>query len=263
MISAMALLAPPGMLQRQRYSLRFAHSTEDLHQVQRLRFEVFNLELGEGLAASVALGRDEDAHDPHCHHLMVLDEAGVVVGTYRMQTATMASAGVGFYAETEFQLGTLPGEVLEAGVEIGRACVAPAHRTGRVLSMLWLGLARYLSFHHKRYLFGCCSVTAQQRWVGRQLHGELQERGVFHSRYEVLPLPALDCMSDPGEGPLPPLPPLLDGYLKLGARICGPPAIDLLFGTIDFFLLLDLEELTPRAQRFFRAGSWDAAGPDA
>ncbi|MFT5682658.1 MAG: putative hemolysin, partial [Myxococcota bacterium] len=219
------------------------------------RFEVFNLELGEGLAESYLLGRDEDEYDHTCHHLMVLHE-GVVVGTYRLQTRELSDAGRGFYSATEFDLSRLADSVLGQGVEVGRACVAREHRGGSVLSMLWQGLSRYLSWHNKRYLFGCCSVTTTDRWVGRVLHEHLSQAGVMDPEHFVEPLSALECLSDTTTGPPPPIPPLFEGYLKLGARVCGPPAIDRLFGTVDFFVLLDLEQITPRAKRFLRVGNW-------
>ena len=173
-----ALSPPPGTLQGRRYALRFATSEADLRAIQRMRFEVFNLELGEGLASSYTLGRDEDEYDEACHHLMVL-HGEQVVGTYRLQTQALACAGRGFYSSTEFDLGGLDPAVLAGGVEVGRACVARAHRSGPVLAMLWQGLARYLAFHSKRYLFGCCSITTTERWVGRVLHDNLRAAGVM------------------------------------------------------------------------------------
>src|SRR5687767_14329914 len=76
---------PAGVLRTGRYELRFARNLDDLHAVERLRFEVFNLELGEGLDSAYATGRDEDDLDAACHHLMVIErETEQVVGTYRL-----------------------------------------------------------------------------------------------------------------------------------------------------------------------------------
>ncbi|MEL6343612.1 MAG: GNAT family N-acyltransferase [Myxococcota bacterium] len=206
---------PPGALTRKRYLLRFAQDAADLRAVQRLRFEVFNLELGEGLDSAYALGRDEDVYDDACHHLMVIERDAGVVGTYRMQTAAIARAGRGFYAATEFDLSPLQADVLEQGVEVGRACIAAEHRSGRVLSLLWQGLAHYMSWQQKRYLFGCCSVPAISKAVGRDLFQALQGREGLFSPHTVRPLPDLDCRmaddltDDLAEDvtPLAPLPP--------------------------------------------------------
>ena len=127
--------AVPGLdrvvLQEGPYRVRFARGAADLERVQRLRFRVFNQELGEGLEESWRTGRDEDRFDRGCHHLMLEEDAtGELVGTYRMQTAEMAGAGEGFYCDQEFDLATLAPEVREASVELGRACIADDHRNG-------------------------------------------------------------------------------------------------------------------------------------
>src|SRR5688572_27756940 len=127
------------------YRARFARDSEDLRAVQRLRFEVFNIELGEGLDRSWQTGLDVDEFDAGCHHLIVEHkESRTVVGTYRVQTLDMARGGRGLYTEGEFDLSELAPAVLEQSVETGRACVAAEHRSGRVLTLLWKGLAAYL-----------------------------------------------------------------------------------------------------------------------
>ena len=139
---------PPGVIDAGAYQLRFAWTRADLHAAQTLRFRVFNDELGEGLASSQASGRDEDARDPWFHHLLICHrESGEVVGTYRLQTAVMAASRFGFYSASLFELGAVPGKILGEAVEVGRACVAPAHRSGRVLRLLWRGLARYMQWN--------------------------------------------------------------------------------------------------------------------
>src|SRR5512134_502050 len=115
---------PSGIVDQGRYRLAFAQTADDLDRVLQLRFRVFNLELGEGLDEAYVTGRDEDRFDAQFHHLMILlRESGEVVGTYRMQTADMALSGR-FYSSDEFDLSTVPAEVMARSVEVGRACVA-------------------------------------------------------------------------------------------------------------------------------------------
>ena len=249
---------PEGVYLDRRYGLRFASSAADLAAVQKLRFEVFNLELGEGLESAYATGRDEDEFDPWYHHLMVLDrESGAIVGTYRLQTRDMAEAGRGFYAATEFDLGGLPDEMLTGSVEVGRACVHEDHRNGRVLHLLWWGLIRYATWNNRRYLFGCCSVDSREQAAGWGLYEALSAQGLRHPDWTVSPLPELIC--EAGEAELPELPPLFASYVKLGAKICGAPALDASFGVIDFFMVIDLDELGPSARRrLFRPLDWSA-----
>jgi len=238
-----------------RYLLRFARTAAELDRLLRLRFEVFNLELGEGLDSAYATGRDEDDLDVHFHHLMIESrETGEVVGTYRMQTVEMAERLGGFYSAGEFDLSGIPAHAMAQSVEIGRACVAKPHRNGRVLHLLWRGLATYLSWNRKSHLFGCCSLTSQDPMVGESAYRFLQDKGLEHDRIRTVPLPGLGCEVVEGAPlPEPHIPALFQSYLSLGAKICGPPAIDRLFKTIDFLVVLNADELDPRVFRtFFR-----------
>ena len=250
---------PPGVTEAGAYDLRFAWSWADLQAVQALRFRVFNEELGEGLAESATSGLDADARDPWFHHLMICHrETGEVVGTYRLQTAVMAATRFGFYSATLFELGGMPGSVMEQSVEVGRACVAPAHRSGRVLRLLWKGLARYMQWNSKRYLFGCCSMQGTDAQVAHEGWMALHARGALHQSVLVRPRAEARALADDGRArpdaleaaaSAVALPALFDGYLSLGARVCGPPAVDREFGTTDFLVLLDLTDMDERTHR--------------
>jgi putative hemolysin len=252
-------LVPPGTLRAGRYRLRFAESRADLERVQRLRFEVFNRELGEGLRSSVELGLDRDAYDPCCHHLMVIhDDGDRVVGTYRLMTGPLAEAR-GFYSDGEFDLSGLPESIKESAVEVGRACVARPHRNGRVIHLLWRGLARYLEHNRKRFLFGCCSVPTLDPVIVRAMYLQLKRTGKMHDsiwlRSRAGAPPILHPRVDATEAAPPP--PLFQSYLKLGARVCSAPAFDYAFGVSDFLVLLDLEAMEPAVRRsFFARALW-------
>jgi putative hemolysin len=233
------------------YVLRFARSAEDLAAVQRLRFEVFNLELKEGLAQSYENRLDADAFDAVCEHLMVKDALnGAVVGTYRLQTGTKAAQCLGYYCAQEFDFSTfatLRSEMLE----LGRACIAREHRSMQVICMLWRGIAEYASEHGARYLFGCSSLTSQEPAMGHATFAALQTYlAPAPLQTMVLPtyqLPAVDSHNVAAN-----IPKLLSAYLALGAWICSPPALDTSFGTIDFLTCLDLQSshMAQRRKRF-------------
>jgi putative hemolysin len=232
-------------LREGRYEVRFARNAEELDAIQRLRFQVFNLELGEGLASSFETGRDADEFDPVCHHLMVTDlEAGEVVGCYRLQTSAMAAANRGFYSAGLFDLSTLPAGALEGSIELGRACIAGSHRSSVVLFLLWKGLALYVAHNQLRYLFGCCSLTSQQPRDGSEVLRHLEEHGYMHPEWRCAPLPDAVCPVVPVERAASSLPPLFRTYLRYGARVCGPPAIDREFKTIDYLVVLDVDTLS-------------------
>ncbi len=247
---------PPGIVEGGKYELRFAWTRQDLHAVQALRYRVFCEELGEGLAASTSGSREADERDPWFHHLMICERSsGAVVGTYRLQTAVMAATRHGFYSATLFELGAVPGSVLAGAVEIGRACVDPAHRSGRVLRLLWKGIARYLQWNEKRYLFGCCSLDGVAEEPAVSAWRALHARQALHDRILVRPRPAARALADDGRvRPLidaasltAALPPLFEGYLSLGAKVCGAPALDHAFGTTDFLVVLDIHDMDPRS----------------
>lgn len=246
---------PAGVVNAGRYVVRFANSVEDLDAIQRLRFEVFNLELGEGLDSAFDSGRDHDELDPHVHHLLIASsESGEVVGTYRLQTAEMAASQQGFYSAGEYDLSLLPPEFVANAVEVGRACVAKGHRNGRVLNLLWRGLALYLIHNRKRYLFGCCSLTSQDPALGIATWHYLEQNGLMHPDFAMAALPAYSCAhADSAEiaRQVPYIPPLFQSYLNLGARVCSQPALDRGFKTIDFLVALDVTTLDEHSYRFF------------
>lgn len=225
------------------YQLRLATRPEDVRAAQRLRFEVFNLELREGLSESYALGLDADAFDAVCDHLLVEEVAtGLVVGTYRLQTGTSAQQHLGYYSQQEFDF--RPFEAARAEiVELGRACVHAQHRNLSVLSLLWKGIAAYARERGARYLIGCSSLTSQEPREGASMYRQLEARHLAPEGWRTVPQPSHVCSMEAVAEPPPRVPRLLAAYLSIGATICGPPAIDREFKTIDFLTLMDLKGL--------------------
>lgn len=235
-----------------RYNARFARTREELDALLKLRFEVFNLELGEGLESSFLTSRDLDEFDDVCHHLIVEDtDTGRIVGTYRMQTGEMAAAAGGFYSDTEFDLSLFPAGVVDDSVELGRACVASDHRNAHVLFLLWKGLAAYVAHNQKRYLFGCCSLTSQDEREGVRVMELLDLEGHYHPSFSVVPRPGFECRATDGPNGPASVPKLFRIYMHYGAKVCGPPAIDRQFKTIDFLVLFDVFEMDVQTRKMF------------
>lgn len=225
-----------------RYVTRLAKNAGELRQAQALRYQVFNVELSEGLAESVALGLDIDRYDAACDHLLVIDSFDdAVVGTYRLQTGERAQQFFGYYCEREFDLA--PFESLRPQVlELGRACVHADHRSFAVLNALWRAIALYAREHGARYLIGCSSLTSQDESIGAASYLQLQQH-LAPEPLRTRPQPAYACdLTVVAKLPLK-IPKLLAAYLALGVTICGPPAIDREFKTIDFLTLFDLEQV--------------------
>ncbi len=263
MLSAEAYPVFPHLLPAQdrvegRYRVTFARTRDELEAVQRLRFEVFNVELNEGLAESFETGLDRDPFDEVCHHLMVIDAGtGAVVGTYRMQTGEMAAAHRGFYSAEEYDFAGLPADVLADAVEVGRACVHADHRNRMVLFLLWKGLASYMESTRKRYLFGCCSLTSQDPVEALQVMEHLRREDRVRDDIRLPARPGWVCYgpgfaltAEQAAAPVT-LPRLFRTYLRYGAKVCSEPALDRSFKTVDYLVLFDLDELDPHSRKMF------------
>jgi len=240
-------------LRHGQYCVRHAASESDRLAAFRLRFEVFNIELKEGLESACATGHDCDEFDAVCDHLIVEHSAtGKVVGTYRLQTGLMAKANLGYYSEREFQFD--PYEPLrDQVIELGRACIHREHRSTDVLYLLWRGIAQYALHCHSRYLIGCSSLTSQDSAHGRAVY-EALGKYMVEPGLRTEPQPEFTMPLAEPAGASAKVPKLLGAYLAIGAKICGPPAIDREFKTIDFLTLLDLQGLHPRIRARFLRG---------
>ena len=243
---------------RREISMRIARSTREVLEAQRLRYRVFGEELGATLPHA-AFGVDRDRFDRWCDHLIVRDESSdQTIGTYRILPATRAADAGGFYCDTEFdtrRLQALGSQV----IEVGRACIDPGHRSGAVLGMLWAGLARYIKTHRTKYVLGCASIpVGSNPHEARNLCRRLLTDHLGRSAWQVTPYRPfrLDPPDQAGQSAtaIAPIPPLLKGYLRMGATICGEPAWDPQFRTADLLVLLSVAEMNSRyATRLFRA----------
>jgi putative hemolysin len=252
-------LLPEFEAEAGRYAVRFARTADELDAVLRLRFEVFNLELGEGLDSSYQTGRDEDEFDATSHHLLVVERAGGrAVGTYRLRTSEADTDARGFYSAGEFNLACLPPQVASESVEIGRACIAREHRNTQVLFLLWRGLAAYLQHNRKRYFFGCCSLAGTDAGAGLRVLDYMERGGHMHPTFYVPPRGGFECdasaEAERDDGAEPSVPKLFHTYLRFGAKVCGPPALDRAFKTTDFFVVFDVAGMGAKAGRLFFEG---------
>ncbi len=222
----------------------FACSDRCVEEVQRLRYEVFNLELGEGLVRSTLTGLDTDEYDAQMTHLVLLDPAtGHVVGTYRIQTASEALRHRGLYSASLFDLSALE-PYFRRTIELGRACLAKDYRTLHAILTLWTGLGVFMNLFDQQYLFGCCSLTTQDPDDGWRAMKTIRAKGFIHKDLHLVPRPERTCGDparefEPDLGDAIPLPKLFKTYMRLGARVMSQPAIDREFGTVDFLVILD------------------------
>ncbi|MGW9132487.1 GNAT family N-acetyltransferase [Streptomyces sp. NPDC055681] len=242
------------------YRVSLAVSQEDVRAAQRLRHQVFAGELGARLDGPEP-GLDSDAFDSYCDHLLVREVAsGDVIATYRLLPPERARVAGRLYAESEFDLGRL-GPIRDDLIEVGRSCVHPAHRDGAVIALIWAGLARYMERSGHNWLAGCCSISLADGGVlAADSWDTVRTKYLAPEEYWVTPhrlwqptaaTRPTGAAGAAGRTGLAVLPPLLRGYLRLGAWVCGAPAHDPDFNVADLYVLLSLRRTDPRYLRHF------------
>jgi len=222
----------------------------EILEAQKLRYRIFADEMGARLSSRTP-GVDRDIYDPFCEHLIVRDEdAGRIVGTYRILSPSAARRVGGYYSENEFDLTRLQ-HLRSRLVEIGRSCIDADYRSGAVITLLWSGLARYMQENGYDYLIGCASVSMADGGHGAaSLYNRLKDLHASPLEYRVFPrcpLPLDRLRGDLAAE----APPLIKGYLRAGAWICGEPAWDPDFNTADLPILLPMNRVDGKYARHF------------
>lgn len=231
-------------------SLSLASTKKEVKEVQKLRYKVFIEAMGLTALAN-SEGLDKDEFDDHCDHLIVRDTKTLkVVGTYRILGPNAARQLGKYYSESEFDLSRL--ENIRGGLaEAGRACIHPDYRSGAVIMMLWAGLAAYMRRERCSHLIGCASISlADGGHNAAAIYRGFQESDMSPLEYRVkphLPFP----IENMDEGHEARIPPLLKGYLRAGAWICGEPAWDPDFHSADLFVMLPLANLDNRYAKHY------------
>jgi len=235
-------------------SVSWARHQDDVRAAQRLRYEVFAGEMGARLNTPLA-GHDIDLFDNYCEHLLVRDAATMqVIGTYRVLTPVQAKRLGSTYSDTEFDLTRLRG-IRERMVELGRSCVHQDHRQGGVILALWSALAEFMLRNQLDTMIGCASVPMLHNGMvcgdaAASIWRQLEAKHLAPIEFQVrprLPLP-LDRL-DPLLVVEPPA--LIKGYLRLGAKVLGPPAWDPDFNSADLPMLMRLADLPSRYRKHF------------
>lgn len=238
--------APSG--RHARLSVVLAADPATIEDAQRLRFKVFAEEMGASLQGSEGL--DVDEFDAFCDHLVVRDEETLrVVGTYRVLPPHQAQRLGRLYADSEFDLGRLD-HLRPTMAELGRSCVHRDYRSGPSLMLLWAGLARYMRANRYSHAIGSASVTLADGGRLAAFVRDESERHLAPLDYRVfphVPFPHERIERTPQTG----LPPLIRGYLRAGAHVCGEPAWDPRFGTADFPMLIAVDNVNRRFARHF------------
>jgi putative hemolysin len=237
-------------------SVSWARHQDEVRAAQRLRYQVFAVEMGATLPITVP-GHDIDLFDDYCEHLLVRDEAsGEVIGTYRVLTPTQAKRAGSTYSDTEFDLTRLRG-LRERMVELGRSCVHADHRSGGVILALWGALAEFMARNQLDTMIGCASIPMQidgtnSGQAAASIWRQVKQTHLAPIEYHVTPRLALPV--DKLDDTLNIEPPaLIRGYLRLGAKVLGAPAWDPDFNSADLPMMMRIADLPPRYLKHFTA----------
>lgn len=235
----------------QRYEVRITENRHEIEEAQRLRYEVFAREMGARLKSD-HLGLDQDRYDHFVKHLIVRDAfQRKIVGYTRILTREMASVIGGFYSCSEFDLSrilALPGKM----IEIGRTCIHKDYRKGSTISLLWTGIATVMENYKIDYLIGCASIPMGEHGeIAKSVLRSLNEHRKVPEAIRVFPKTPLPKNVDHLNSPEATIPPLIKGYLRAGATICGEPCWDPEFNVADLFIFLDRKKIDSRYQKHF------------
>jgi len=259
--------------------VRLARSRKDIKRAQRLRYNVFYRD-GAAIADARTLlaRRDKDTFDRICDHLLVIDHAAAqrpldgarpfkrkppVVGTYRLLGQDAADRHGGFYTENEFDVGGLIDRHRSLRfLELGRSCVLPPYRNKRTVELLWHGIWTYVRRHRFDVMIGCASLDGtepdrlalQLSFLHHYARASLEWRASAHGgrRIEMNRMPK-DAINP--KAALHELPPLLKGYLRLGAFVGDGAVIDYQFGTTDVLVILPVAAINSRYIQHFGAAA--------
>ena len=243
--------------------VRLATTVKDVRRAQRLRYKVF-FEEGQAVPSLACRlqRRDADAFDSICDHLLVVDHAvsphrngdPKVVGTYRLLRQDAAERHAGFYSAGEFDLGPLfARHATTRFLELGRSCVLARYRDKRTIELLWQGIWAYVRRHRIDAMFGCASLPGTDLTHFALPLSLLHRHALAPEPWRVCPIPGravrmdlVACAAADMRDVLHRLPPLLKGYLRVGATVGDGAVIDRQFHTIDVFVILPISEIKPK-----------------
>lgn len=259
--------AGPTLAANSRFEVRAARGADDVAAAQRLRYQVFYEEMTARPSAAMArVRRDFDEFDEICDHVLVFDRHGPAgeraVATTRVLRGEVAEAHSGFYCAREFDIRSLVQAGTSGVCEIGRSSVHPDYRANAIIQLLWRGLAHYYQTHRISYVIGCASFPGEDPSEHAHALAYLFDQHLAPLERRARAWPHLHNPMDRSTGDAPSarriwacLPPLIKGYLRLGAVVGDGAVVDAQFQTTDVFMAVDLAQAPERYHAFFERGS--------
>jgi putative hemolysin len=239
-------------------TLKIAETAEEIRAAQELRYQVFYEEMGAIPTEEMKRERREiDPYDPFCQHLLVIGQSITgekkIVGTYRLLTLEDARLnGVSLYTETEFDISKLKATGKRI-MEVSRSCVLEAYRSKMAINLLWRGICDFVVANKIDYLIGIPSLQGTDLSAHEQTLAYLK---AYHlAEEQTCPraleeyynaMPDLDKSQIDVKREFIKLPPLLKGYLRVGAVVGDGAFIDHQFNTVDVVIIVEIDKIDPR-----------------
>ena len=254
------ITTPPLVAENDAYLLKFAENDDEVFAAQKLRYRVFNCEQNRGLDSAKDAEFDRDEFDEGAAHLIVFDKSdGMPIGTYRA-IGQPGNDPETMYSAREYEVNGIAPYVPRI-IEVGRSCVDKDYRNGAVVAILWTGMAAITLRSGCRYLCGCVSLEDAQPAIAWALYESMREKGLSFPGIDFKPRPQFS-FPRPDEEEIAnvrndrarlreAMPPLLKGYITIGAKLLGEPAFDYEFGSIDLPVMVDMWRLPDRYHKHF------------
>ena len=242
--------------------VRLASNEKEIKAAQRLRYQIFSAQ------DDADCGLDEDHYDQYCDHLIVVDNSkktedgsSLIIATYRLLGDKAACMAGGYYSSSEFDISPL----LKANpdkkfLEFGRSCVLPEYRNKRTVELLWHGSWAYVCKYGYDVMFGCASFTGNNPESHREPLSFLHHHATAKNNWSVkakqkrgISMNMLSTDQLNLKAAMKTMPPLIKGYLRLGASFASNAVIDHEFDSVDVLVVLPIEQLNPRYVAYYGA----------
>lgn len=243
---------PNPIVQTDKYLVKAAETKEEMAEVFKLRFRVFNLEMHVGLDSAYKHQMDKDKFDDCALQLIVKSKTNnQVIATYRVQNYEIAHSGVGFCGCDRYDLSQMPEKILKNSLAVSRACIDKNHRSSKVFWVLWQGLSTLLYESNLRYFFGCSSIPTSDPQTANNYIALLEAMDVYHDEILIKALPEAECKYRelPADITNTFLPPLFNLYLKFKCRVCSEPCMHDEFKTLEFMIIYDYKYISNRQHK--------------
>jgi len=235
------------------FEVKIAQNEKEIQDCLKLRYEIFKIEMGSESQIKETERLETDPFDKFCDHLIVIDKTvDKVVGTYRLLLGSKVDKKLGFYSEEFFEINNIKKLAWDNEIlELGRSCIHKDYRSRAVINLLWSGIAKYVKDNNVRYLFGPVrllthdtdQVSKTFRFIKENFYADNEFRVHPRAENEIKGLNEnieIENSAEIYRG----LPPLIKGYLRVGVKVCGEPALNPALNSVVIFILLDTEKMS-------------------